>query len=275
MKQPLPDPVEDGLAAPSVKPHSRSKHHYLRRYLDAFSTSMYDKWQHRCYVDLFAGAGVEDVEGYGLDWGSPLVAAQMPKPFTQLLLNDKDRIKAEALQQRLLSYPQPNPPQVLAEDANTAVDQIVSQIPNSSSLTLAFLDPYGLHLSFESVRKLSKRKADLIIFFPDHLDALRNWSHYYLDQEQSNLDCFLGTDSWRGLLSESNSSRHPEILRQLYEGQLKTLGYKHFDYQRISAKGNRPLYRLIFASGHKMGLRIWRNVAGKDLGGQSSFGWTN
>lgn len=273
LRTPLPEPISDGLIVASVKMHSRDKHHYLRRYLDAFSTSMAPNWRYRCYVDLFAGPGIEDVEGIGLDWGSPLIAAQVPKPFTHLFLNDRDRIKSEALSQRLIAYQQPNPPMILSEDANLAVHSVVSSIPSSDCLTLAFLDPYGLHFAFESVKHLSVRRADLIIFFPDRLDALRNWSAYYMDQDSSNLDSFLGTRIWRDRLSESNSEQHPEILRQIYEQQLRTLGYEFFDYIRIYAQGTRPLYRLIFATKHKMGLTIWQNISTKGRDGQSSFNW--
>lgn len=271
MRFELPKPTKDGLITPQVKSHSRDKHYYPRRYLDAFSTSMRPNWTHCCYVDLFAGAGIENVLGHGLDWGSPLVAAQVPTKFTQLLLNNHDKDKSEALQQRLKGFAQPNLPLVLQEDANTAIDTVIQSIPTSNSLTLAFLDPFGLHLSFETVQKLAKRKTDLVIFFPDRIDALRNWKPYYFDQEQSNLDSFLGTDVWRAEMTESNPELHPETLRQLYENQLKKLGFKFFDYIRIRSASNHPLYRLIFASAHPLGLKIWRGIAQNESDGQTSL----
>jgi three-Cys-motif partner protein len=263
----LPEPDDDGLFIPEVKPHSRQKHHFLRRYLHAVSTAMRDKFTVH-YIDLFAGAGIERIEGNGLDWGSPLIAAQMPHRFARLHLCEDDPRKFNALQKRLRKFPQPMDSQLLNLDANQACLDIVNAIPQRRTLTLAFLDPYGLHLHFSTVRQLSSLKADLIIFFPDHLDALRNWSAYYLDQDSSNLDHFLGRDDWRQALSDAPKSQHAEILRKLYEQQLQTLGFNHFDYRRVSSVEGRPLYRLIFASGHERGLQIWRNVSKKGPGEQ-------
>src|ERR1035437_11073206 len=39
----LPEPIDDGLFTPPVGPWSRDKHHFLRRYLDAFTNSMKGK----------------------------------------------------------------------------------------------------------------------------------------------------------------------------------------------------------------------------------------
>ena len=69
--------------------------------------------------------------------------------------------------------------QLLHGDANEKICEIVREIPRRT-LTLAFLDPYGLHLDYETLKVLSSIRADLIIFFPDHLDALRNWEYNYL-----------------------------------------------------------------------------------------------
>lgn len=273
MRQPLPKPIEDNFIISDVQPHSRDKHHYVKNYLDAFSTSMFDKWKHRCYVDLFSGSGIENVQGFGLDWGSPLIAAQMPKPFTNLFLNDKDTTKIHALTERIKAFPQPNAPMIFNEDANSAVSKIVPLIPSRGSLTLAFIDPYGLHISLDSIGLLSGRQSDLIIYFPDRVDMLRNWSEYYMDNEKSNLDQFLGTGEWRSLLSDANSDKHPELLYGIYEKQLRKFGYEWFDSKRIYAQGSRPIYRLIFATKHERGLGIWKNVSLKGLDGQSSFNW--
>ena len=56
----LPEPEDDGLFIPDVGPWSRDKHHFLRRYLHAFTEAMKAKnWHSLHYIDLFAGAGIE------------------------------------------------------------------------------------------------------------------------------------------------------------------------------------------------------------------------
>lgn len=194
----FPPPDDDGLYTPEVKSHSVYKHHYLRRYVHAFIESMKNKpWAGLHYVDLFAGAGIERIKGNGLDWGSPLIAAQMPNKFSRLHLCEKSLQKFKALEMRISRFPQPSLAQLIRGDANQAIDKIVSELP-PRTLTLAFLDPYGLHLHFETLRKLSVSRADLIIYFPDHLDALRNWKKVYMGEHDSNLDLVLNTDSWLG-----------------------------------------------------------------------------
>ena len=88
----LPVPEDDGLLTPEVGDWSRDKHHFLWRYLNAFTTAMRNKaWAGLHYIDLFAGAGIERLKGSGeLDWGSPLLAAQAKHPFAQLHLCEKN-----------------------------------------------------------------------------------------------------------------------------------------------------------------------------------------
>lgn len=86
----LEPPEDDGLFIPEVGLWSAHKHHFLRRYIDAFTTTMRMKrWSGLHYVDLFAGAGIERLKDNGLDWGSPLIAAQAPHRFARLHLCER------------------------------------------------------------------------------------------------------------------------------------------------------------------------------------------
>jgi three-Cys-motif partner protein len=204
--------------------------------MDAFTTSMRDKWGGLHYVDLFAGAGIERLrKSKTLEWGSPMLAAQTRFPFNGLHLCEKSRPKHKALSARTARIRRDC--QIVHGDANEKVDEVVAAIPRKT-LSLAFLDPYGLHLEFETIRKLSDVRADLIIFFPDHLDALRNWERHYLKNPDSNLDRCLGAAvNWRSILDATPPGRLAEVLRGLYVKQIGTLGYT----VRISAdKRQRP-----------------------------------
>lgn len=264
----LPAPEDDGLYIPKkVGEQSKDKHYFLRRYVDAFTTAMRNKWELH-YIDLFAGAGVERLkDSNALDWGSPLIAARAPFPFHALHFCEKNRRKFDALKSRLARF-RPDS-QIIHGDANENVDEIVGRIPKKGSLSLAFLDPYGLHLDYETLRSLSAIRADLVIFFPDHLDALRNWERNYLDNPESNLDRCLGPGAnWRSLLDETPAERRAERLLNLYVSQLKThLGYRHFEYQRICYKQH-PLYVLILCARHELAARLWREIAQKGPNGQ-------
>jgi three-Cys-motif partner protein len=259
MPEPKP-PTDDGLLFDEVGRWSHDKHHFLWRYIDAFTTAMKDKqWSGLHYIDLFAGSGIGKLKSTtNLEWGSPLLAAQAPHPFTRLHLCEKDSKKCDALRARLKKFPQLKPPQIVNGDANEAVDEIVKAIPDRT-LSLAFLDPFGLHLHFDTVMKLSRHRCDLIIFFPDRLDIQRNWETYVAGRD-SKLSKFMGSDDWRVELKDATKGTRVELLRKLYENQVKKLGYKHVgESERISAN-KRPLYLLLFFSKDKTATKIWKGI---------------
>jgi three-Cys-motif partner protein len=235
--------------------------------MDAFTTAMHTKqWDGLHYIDLFAGAGIERLkESKTLEWGSPMLAAQIRFPFTRLHLCEKSKVKHRVLTARVSRIRSDS--QILHGDANERIDEIVRAIP-AGTLSLAFLDPYGLHLEFETIQKLSEVRADLIIFFPDRLDALRNWERQYLNDPDSNLDRCLGSGAdWRSILAKTPQTCLAEELRKLYVRQIGSLGYTEFESRRISAKGH-PLYILIFCSRHKFAAKLWEAISNKEPDGQ-------
>lgn len=267
----LPAPVEDGLEVMEVGHWSTHKHYFLKRYLHAFTTAMRGKqWSSLHYIDLFAGPGIVRLrDSAALEWGSPLIAAQIPDGFKRLHVCEQMETSYNALRVRLGRLRPES--QVLLGNANDRIRDIVAQIP-PKSLSVAFLDPYNLGLHFSTLQALSERRSDLIIFFPDHLDVLRNWKAYYKDQYESNLDRVLGPDvPWRSVLENTPPQNRIEQLRRMYEGQIRTLGYTQFEYERISMPSGPPLYRLIFCSRHEAGAKIWRGISRVSPDQQRSF----
>ena len=266
----IPTPKDDGLYIPTVGEWSRDKHYYLWRYIHAFTTSMKDKkWSSLHYIDLFAGAGIERLQtSKELDWGSPLIAAYAQHPFDRLHLCEKSTRKYSALKSRIGKI-RPDS-QLLCGDANQKIHESIKEIPQRA-LSLAFLDPYGLHLNFHTLQILSEIRSDVIVFFPDHLDALRNWERNYLDDPNSNIDRWMGPGcDWRAALSNAPQDHHAEVLRKLYVSQIRSLGYKHFRYRRIYAKGH-PLYILIFCSSSQFAAKLWERISQIEHNGQRTF----
>jgi three-Cys-motif partner protein len=229
------------------------------------------RWRGLHYVDLFAGAGMERLEkSRRLDWGSPLIAAQTSYAFDCLHLCEKNRRKCDALQTRIEGLRQVPAHQILHGDANELVHDAVAAIPDKC-LSLAFLDPYGLHLDFETLQALAAKRADLIVFFPDRLDILRNWEAYYWDNPNSNLDRVLGPDAnWRAVRDSTPPHRWVEAFLTLYCRQIGSLGYTEFAYEGIPSTGQR-LYWLIFCSKHPAGAKIWGGISQKKPDNQQTF----
>jgi three-Cys-motif partner protein len=254
----------------NVGPWSSDKHHFLRRYIEAFTTAMgkNPRWSGLHYIDLFAGAGIERLKGDGLDWGSPLIAAMTPRPFAQLHLCDMDAESIDALRQRLGRFPQPSPPRVYTGDANSVVESVVANVPRTS-LNLAFVDPYKLaNLKFSTLRALADRRTDIIVFFPDHTDALRNLETYKGDPE-SPLSQYLGTTAWEAAIEGVGQESRGAALVEVFKRQMRTLGYVDpFEEERIYREDSRRLYKLVLCAKDPLGGKIWRGIASKKADGQ-------
>jgi three-Cys-motif partner protein len=258
---------EDGFALPEVGPWARRKYHYLGRYLDAFTTSMRKKWPAIHYIDLFAAAGLARIKGSSeIVMTSGALAASVTHPFTGLHLCDKEPANVAALQHRLKDAKQLR---VVSGDANLVVDELIRPIPRRGALCVTFADPFGLHLDFETVKKIAAIQSDLVILLADNMDALRNWSTYYAANPDSNLDRFMGEPGWRNVLASTASDKQAQALRERYQERLRTAcGYEHFAHERVQNASGRDIYILLYASRHPTGLKIWHGVSKIDEGGQ-------
>lgn len=273
-------PGEDKLPVRLVGAWSRNKHHFLARYIDAFTTSMKNKprWSGLGYIDLFASPGISRIRGSREEIdGSPLIALKTPrqsKQFDDFYFADISCDVLKAIEKRFAAHLPQVGPHVYAGDCNSTVDEIVKDM-DPRALYLAFIDPTGLHIHFDTVRKLTtERRVDLIISVMDRSDLIRNISAYYYPRKSLNLDKFLGEDvGWRDEF-DSLPNRDAEHIREfvldLYRRQLRTIGYKHFGLPKTIA-GAVPLYLLFFASKHKLGATLWDSTSATGPGGQRSL----
>lgn len=265
--QSLPD--DDGFAIPVVGRWAKRKYHFLSRYLAMFSTGMKNKWPERHYIDLFASAGIARLRDSGeLVESSALLAAGVPDSFSWLHLCERDFQLVQALESRLRARGVVDRCSIVHGDVNERIDDLLSGVPRTGALSVAFADPFGLHLDFETVRKVAERRCDLIILMADNMDALRNWAKYYMENPSSTLDRFMGESGWRQLLSDTAMDRQAEALRTRYCERLKELGYSHFAWERVANSRGRDIYTLLYASRSSVGLKFWREAAKVDEGGQ-------
>jgi three-Cys-motif partner protein len=226
------------------------------------------------YVDLFGGAGVCSIKGHPERRfpGSAIIAAHAPEPFAKIIVCEKDTALAEACRIRLGKTSVAGRCEVLDGDCNQLVDQVVCKIPRRA-LTLAFIDPKGLDVQFDTVTKLSNNaRVDFVVLFADALDINRNAEHVYRLQPNSNLDQFMGPDSnWRGELDKLSNPNHitrRKLFVDIYRRQLQhRLGYRYFGENVMKCRG-KPLYRLVYASNADLGLKFWKEALKEDSDGQ-------
>lgn len=270
--------VDDNLPVRLVRFWTIDKLYFWNRYIEITTTAMvgHPQWAAGLiYVDLFAGPGIcRSKETQERLPGSPLIAANAPKPFRRILLIEKDSKSAAACEQRLREFDADERSRVFTGDCNKLIHELVTHIPDGA-LTIAFIDPTGLHAEFETIRVLSSRgRVDLLILFADALDIVRN-VETYSRQPNSKLDRFLGPDcNWRDRwlrLNSHDSSTVRTFFADIYTEQLQRhLGYRRFGDQVISMK-SQPIYRLVYASKHDRGLDFWEKAKGRDRRGQQEL----
>jgi three-Cys-motif partner protein len=272
---------DDGLPMRSSGLWVAEKLDYLTRYVNMFETSMRSKWPVRNYIDLMAGPGKNRIRSSNdILLGSPLIALTIEHPFTGYIFTDISRKNTTALTKRCSTSPFFSRVDILTGDCNILVNEIVDRLRRNEqrSLNLAFLDPDGLELHWETVAKLATvERMDLVIYYPQ-MGFNRYMEQASISTEQTKVDLFFGGKEWRDIYASSKSRKikHRQLI-DLYKSKLKALGYtevirgtEDVDDEPLirNRRLNIPLYRLIFASKHNLGYKFWLKVVKKDIHGQ-------
>lgn len=250
----------DGLPARLSGPWIRRKHYYLRRYLDIFTRAMQRKWSSSLtYIDLFAGPGrcfIDSIRN-GTE-GSPLIA--LAYPFSKYIFIEENSVNLDALAKRCGNSPKSPRISFISGDCNDVVSSI-----QPAGLSVAFADPTGLDLHFETIRKLTEgRKVDLLLNIQFGIDLKRNFVPYRKDR--SPLDQFLGGSvDWRQV-------NEPRDAIDWFRRKIEGLGYSTAKFKvEVRNQKNVPMYFLFFASKHPRGLYFWREITKKDEAGQHEW----
>ncbi|RME47877.1 MAG: three-Cys-motif partner protein TcmP [Caldilineae bacterium] len=287
-------PEDDGLPTRRFGRWVTEKLYYLQNYIEVFETSMRNQpWRRRIYVDLFAGSGKCVVKESGeFCLGSPLLALTTKHPFTDYFFVDSNPQNIDTLRKRCSATDSSANIHYIVGDGNVEVKNIVAQIhridqefiPNQwSSLNLAFLDPDGLELEWETIATLAKvNRMDLIVHYSQQ-GLTRNLERFYHSDEETVIDRFFGDRGWRDIYSpwRKRSNRlglHRELI-DYYKSRLQDLGYQEVlrddetgaEPLIRNAKRKAPLYRLLFASKHPLGHKFWKAVTRRDVYGQAKL----
>ncbi|KQO80198.1 three-Cys-motif partner protein TcmP [Rhizobium sp. Leaf262] len=218
----------------------------LQQYLTAYSIALSKKGFARVYIDAFAGTGSRTVTHASLPFfgdsaettievntpGSARIALGVRPTFHSVVLIEQDPAKSSALKSVLSEYPQ-SPAQVRTGDANKIVQHICRRYDwhNENMRGVIFLDPYGMEVSWDTVKAIAETKAlDCWYFFP--LSGLyRNAPKDPAKLDQSKIDALnrvFGTESWRTEWYQDN-----DVQTDMFE-TFKT-EYRSFDVNRIEA----------------------------------------
>jgi three-Cys-motif partner protein len=252
--------ASDGLPARPSGAWVLDKKVYVERYLDIFTKGISNKWGGKlAYVDLFSGPGKSVIRDAGEEIdGSPLLA--LKREFGRYVFVDTPEMLA-TLRMRLRNHPKLDRTSFIEGDCNIVIDEVLEFLP-VDYLTLAFIDPTGLHIRFDTISRLvHNRKVDLLMTIQFGMGIQMNLPQY-IKSEGEALTGFLGNTEWRKDVEEGSTvSQAGRRILERYMAQLRTLGYLDpKDREIVRNDQNLPLYFVIMASRHALGEKFWREV---------------
>jgi three-Cys-motif partner protein len=240
----------------------------------------------RIYIDGFASSGMGFDPRTGETYsGSALLCLDVDPPFTACHLIELDAARAAALRETTAAH---SHAQVWQGDANVEIPKILATL-NPKAPTLAFLDPEGTELHWNTVKALAdhkrgrgKYKVELIILFPLQMAVLRllNFKTGKVPPAHARrLDAMLGAESpWREiqqkrLIEQITTPEETKLafLDAYAEGLHRRLGYDHVLHREVADERGRGLYYLVFASDCDVGERIMRHEFGASHTEQSQL----
>ncbi len=260
----LPPPKNDGLQDMPVEPHSLEKLRAFGRVVNGF-VRLAKKYR-PSYLDLYAGPGVVSSKGV-LVWGSPLMALQCADPFTRLVFVEDDDVSYRALVSRARQVARRGEEvMILNGTAQDCLDEAIAGCPRNG-LTLALVDPFRLDFSLDAVVKLATRlpRLDLLLLFAEDMDLTRNLQiALSASSSGERIDAVFGDSTWRSLYDPSQNNRW--TVRRLREEYMRRLearaGFKYLgDPYQIRNSLGLPLYVLLYATRHQLGLKLWSQAA--------------
>lgn len=242
-----------------------SKLEFLEKYLPVFTKIIGRNFPKKLYVDGYAGPGTNTIGGE-IKLGSPLLAINALPAFDELYLVEKKRSLVQQLVQNIadLNLPQERQAQlhVRQGDFNAEVDNILTAL-SSATPVFFFLDPEGLELDWETVRKIGRRRrADLFILIS--AGGVSRCAGYALTHD--SVTRFYGHERWRPI-AEGVDPNHIigqskfEAFVELYLEGLRGLGFAHVKQFLIATNSqNSQLHALVFAAKNDTAIKIAEDI---------------
>jgi len=243
----------------------------IKDYAKAYSTILAkQKWcKGHHYIDAFAGAGIHISKATGgFVAGSPLNALNTKPAFTNYHLIDLDSGKTENLRKMAANIPSAK---IYQGDCNKILLEEVFPLLTRERFTrgLCLLDPYGLHLNWEAMRKAGELgTVEIFLNFPVadiNRNALWRARDKVKPEQAARLTSFWGDESWREIAYDTHSDlfAHPtkndnETIAEAFRKRLKSVaGFKHvLDPVPMRNKSNAVVYYLYFASPNETANKI-------------------
>ena len=240
-------------------------------YIDAFAGSPYSKVRSSRVTSEYSLFEIDDASGKEQEEfieGSPLRALKFEDFFSQYYFFDRDKTRAKTLAGICDQHTNVS---VQIGDCNPLVCDLVPSLKMSNIRGVAFLDPYGAHIEWNTLIELASTKnMEVIINFPVGMAInrlIRKESDDITENGIQQLNKFFGTKKWFDLayslgdedILEFRAMTKNEgvrlILLKFYIERLEKLfGCVASPRLICNTKGS-PLYYLIWAGPNPLGLK--------------------
>jgi three-Cys-motif partner protein len=191
---------------------------------------------HPIYIDGFAGAGHHRAKGSGrLIEGSPTRALSVEPPFDHLHFVDIDGARVEEL--RRLSAGRSNVSAYQGDCNEVLTTQVFPQVRYADyQRALCILDPYGLHLNWETILMAGKSKViEIFLNFPVmdmNMNVLWHNSERVSELQRERMTRFWGDNSWEdaayqttpGLFEDMREKTSNEAVAEAFRIRLQEVG---------------------------------------------------
>ena len=270
----------------------------VRKYLVAYATIMRKFKFKFAYIDAFAGTGYNAIEADDqeaalfpefnqeekafLD-GSARIALKVEPRFNKYIFIEKSEERVRELEKLKNEFPDKAADMsVVHEDANAHIQKLCRSPGWDTRRAVIFLDPFGMHVSWETMEAIAKTKAiDLWILFPlgVGVNRLLRRDAKISRAWREKLDDFFGTPDWfdafyatrenHDLFGKSTKIEKTSNFDQIsafFVKRLKSIfpGVAEKPLELKNSVGN-PLFLLCFAAGNEKGAKTAVKIAGDIL----------
>ncbi len=168
----------------------------LLAYSYTYTTIITKYFRNIYYIDVFSGPGIVKIKNseHKVLGSSLLIPMIYKEKFNKIILSDITKKKVVCLKKnldmKLKEKKLDDKYEINAYDANVAIQKISREIKETrDSHYLAFLDPEGMELEWDSLSDLLSIKGDVIINFTSMIGRA-----YKNDEKMTT---FFGSDEWR------------------------------------------------------------------------------
>ncbi|MCF8111812.1 MAG: three-Cys-motif partner protein TcmP [Desulfobacteraceae bacterium] len=261
---------------------------YLSAYMKIFTTHPKARNLITYYIDAFAGTGYraakagnedqglfDDTDAENFQKGSAVIAIETEPPFNHYIFIETKRRFIEELEALRKSHPDKSI-RIVSEDSNQFLKRWCKGMDWSKNRAVAFLDPYGGQVEWETIESIAATKAiDLWLLFPLGQVVNRILTRKEPSPAWSKrLDLIFGTSEWRsefykkpvqqGLFGEElapEKSTSLKAIEEFFIKRLKTVFEEVATPMPLRNSRNVPIFLLCFAAGNPRGAKTAVKIA--------------